>query len=89
MPTTEDDLAEAQLPVTGKIDGPMTLFLPPGEGETTLYAAAGGTLYAAPLDVGYPEAGFRAYFRPVWYESYSGPRHVWQSSAGTNASRPT
>ncbi|HEX6984355.1 MAG TPA: hypothetical protein VF170_03210, partial [Planctomycetaceae bacterium] len=83
--TTEVDLAEARLPVEGRLDGPMTLFLPPSEGETTLYAAAGGRLYRAPLDLGYPEAGLRAYFRPVWYESYPGPRHVWQTSSGTNA----
>ena len=26
----------------------------------------------------------RALFRPVWYEGYAKPEHVWQSSAGTD-----
>jgi phosphate transport system permease protein len=36
------------------------------------------------VDLGYPEAGFAAMFHPVWYEGYDAPRHVWQSSSGTD-----
>ncbi|MGC1274396.1 MAG: ABC transporter permease subunit [Planctomycetaceae bacterium] len=47
--------------------------------------AADGRLFGAPLDVGHPESALSAYFRPIWYESYAEPQHVWQSSSGTNA----
>ena len=30
------------------------------------------------------EATFAAYFRPIWYEGYAEPRHVWQSTGGTD-----
>lgn len=86
--TTESKLCEARLPEGVEATGSMSLFLPPAEGATALYAASGGALCRAALDAGYPEAGFRAFFRPVWYESYPGPRHVWQTSSGTNASEP-
>lgn len=52
--------------------------------EDGLLALTGGDLYHARLDPGYPEASFGALFRPVWYEGYSEPLHVWQSSSGTD-----
>ncbi len=30
------------------------------------------------------EATWAAYFRPVWYEGYAEPQHVWQSTGGTD-----
>jgi len=36
------------------------------------------------LAVPHSEATLAAYFRPVWYEGYSEPRHVWQSTGGTD-----
>lgn len=30
------------------------------------------------------EAAWAAFFRPVWYEGYAEPRHVWQSTGGTD-----
>lgn len=52
--------------------------------ENALLALAGGTLRHWRLEPRYPEAGFTAMFRPVWYEGYREPRHVWQSSSGTD-----
>lgn len=86
--TTEDELVESRLPVGDDFDGPVTLYLPPGEGETTLYAAADDRLFAAPLDLGHPDSAISGFFRPIWYESYSEPQHVWQTSSGTNAAEP-
>ena len=40
------------------------------------------------LDLKYPEVTTRALFRPVWYEGYPRPEHVWQSSAGTDDFEP-
>ncbi|MBA3312923.1 MAG: ABC transporter permease subunit, partial [Planctomycetaceae bacterium] len=86
--TTNDVLAEAKLPTENLRPSEIVLTMPPGEQETTLYAAAAGRLYRAALDFGYPEAGLKAYFRPLHYESYAEPRHVWQTSSATNAGEP-
>src|SRR5262249_4088171 len=32
------------------------------------------------LNQGHPETTVRSLFRPVWYEGYEKPAHVWQSS---------
>lgn len=56
--------------------------------EDGVVALAGARLYHAGFDAGYPEASFRALFRPVWYEGYSRPRHLWQSSGGTDDFEP-
>ncbi len=36
----------------------------------------------------HPEASFSTIFLPVWYEGYSEPMHVWQSSSGTDEFEP-
>jgi phosphate transport system permease protein len=35
------------------------------------------------IDVPFPEASWSAFFGRVWYEGYSSPQHVWQSSTGS------
>ena len=40
------------------------------------------------VDLKYPEVTPRALLRPLWYEGYPGPAHVWQSSAGTDDFEP-
>lgn len=37
---------------------------------------------------GHPEATLSTLFTPVWYEGYSEPRHVWQSSGATDDFEP-
>ena len=41
-----------------------------------------------PLAAGFPEISLSALFRPVWYEGYDEPRHVWQSSGGGDDFEP-
>ncbi|GIW40715.1 MAG: phosphate ABC transporter permease [Candidatus Binatia bacterium] len=36
----------------------------------------------------HPEASWKAFFAPVWYEGYPGPAFVWQSTGGTDAFEP-
>jgi phosphate transport system permease protein len=60
-------------------------FSPKNDGLLTL---AGGALHHFDIDLGHPEATLRAMFRPLWYEGYPGPAHVWQSSAGTDDFEP-
>ncbi len=40
------------------------------------------------LNIPHPETSLAAIFRPVWYEGYPKPRHVWQSSSGTDDFEP-
>ena len=49
---------------------------------------AGRALEAFELDVPYPEVSLGGLFGPIWYESYTGPEHVWQSSSGTDDFEP-
>ncbi|HUR27998.1 MAG TPA: ABC transporter permease subunit [Planctomycetota bacterium] len=53
-----------------------------------LAAVTGDALWNAAFDLRHPEAGLRAIFTPVWYEGYAEPRHVWQSSSGTDDFEP-
>jgi phosphate transport system permease protein len=36
------------------------------------------------IDNPHPEANWRAFFGKIWYEGYSKPEYVWQSSSGTD-----
>jgi phosphate transport system permease protein len=40
------------------------------------------------IEPGHPEVTFGALFRPVWYEGYSEPTYVWQSSSGSEDIEP-
>jgi phosphate transport system permease protein len=68
-------------------DGPVdaVAFSPKNDGLVVL---SGGQLHHFDIDLGYPEVTLRSMFRPVWYEGYPGPAHVWQSSAGTDDFEP-
>ena len=47
---------------------------------------AGNELNLHNLSVGHPEASWSAFFKPLWYEGYSEPVSIWQSSsAGVDA----
>lgn len=49
-----------------------------------ILVASAKSVYHTQIDIAYPEAGFQAFLRPVWYEGYPEPAHVWQSSSGTD-----
>jgi phosphate transport system permease protein len=53
--------------------------------EDGLFALTRDRMWTAGLDPRHPEATLAALFRPVWYEGYSGPLHIWQSSSATSA----
>lgn len=40
------------------------------------------------VDAPHPESTLAAIFTPVWYEGYTRPEHVWQSSSGTDDFEP-
>lgn len=35
------------------------------------------------IDSPFPESSWATFFKPVWYEGYSRPQHIWQSSTGS------
>ncbi|MEM1177927.1 MAG: ABC transporter permease subunit [Acidobacteriota bacterium] len=52
--------------------------------EDGILVATTKNLWHGRLDPRYPEASVAAFFKPVWYEGYAEPRHIWQSSSATD-----
>lgn len=48
-----------------------------------IVAATKTQLWRAEFDAAHPEATLSALFQPVWYEGYSKPENIWQSSYGS------
>lgn len=59
-----------------------------GARNDALFAYSAEGLRFWRFDPRHPEATFASLFFPVWYEGHSEPRHVWQSSSGTDAFEP-
>ena len=81
--TTNEQLAEPR-PADGTAVGAVVM-APKDDG---LMALAGKTLSRWDVDLRHPEGSLAALFRPQWYEGYSGPAHVWQSSSGSDDQEP-
>ena len=47
-----------------------------------------GKLYDWDIDNPHPETSFKTLFGKVWYEGYSKPEYVWQSTGGTDDFEP-
>ena len=85
--TNETELAEVRLDASA----PLTelVMTPKDDGLVALVGSGEATrLYGAGFDPGHPEASFKALFRPVWYEGYDAPAHIWQSSGGSDDFEP-
>jgi ABC-type uncharacterized transport system permease subunit len=67
--------------------GPVTALAlaPRGNGAV---AAVGDRVMARGFTNPHPEISLRTLFGPVWYEGYATPRHVWQTSGGSEAFEP-
>ncbi len=81
--TTERMLATSQLPrpeaPTSKRASQMR-FSPDGK---QLLLASGDQVTPIEFDAAHPEASFRAFFAPVWYEGHDRPQLIWQSTSGS------
>lgn len=86
--TIESDLGSTRLLGGDTGEVAPALFIPPNEDTDAIYAATSEGLYAIPVRIGFSEASLGAYFRPIRYESYPAPRHVWQTSSATSAAEP-
>jgi phosphate transport system permease protein len=68
------DLEPGEIAVSPRADG--------------LLAASGARLGRFELDNEHPEVSFASLWGKVWYENYTEPEFVWQSSAATNEFEP-
>jgi phosphate transport system permease protein len=83
--TTERTLL--QLPKTPDTAGlQFTIFAPKDDGILALGQNLKVSLWQ--LNVPHPETTLQSLFGKVWYEGYSEPQFVWQSTAGTDAAEP-
>ena len=53
-----------------------------------LYSLGQNELASWKFDPSYPEVTFSSLFLPVWYEGYSKPEYVWQSSSASDDFEP-
>jgi len=77
--TSDKELFSSRVEGAGAIDA--VLLTPKDDG---LVAISSGRIASWRVDLLHPEATFASLFRPVWYEGYPAPEHVWQSSSGTD-----
>jgi phosphate transport system permease protein len=57
-------------------------FSPKADGAVALTEQ--GELLTYAIHNSHPETTLATLFKPVWYEGYEGPEHVWQSSSGAD-----
>ena len=76
----------AQIPESAVDGGVLALKMAPK--DDALYALGAEGLLAWRMDVPHPEINLQAIFTKVWYEGYTKPEHVWQSSSGTDDFEP-
>ncbi|TVQ30166.1 MAG: ABC transporter permease subunit [Phycisphaeraceae bacterium] len=67
-------------------DGVTALAIAPR--DDTLFATTTQEFLRWEINAPHPETTFRSLFKPVWYEGYPEPRHIWQSSSGTDDFEP-
>lgn len=77
--TVEELLLEVELAGGQPVE--VARFNPRDDG---LIGVGSGSVGLWNVSAPHSEATWTAYFRPVWYEGYSEPRHVWQSTGGTD-----
>ncbi len=56
--------------------------------DTSAYVAGDGRLAVLAVDNPHPEVSLWSLFGRVWYEGYSKPEYVWQSSSGSDDFEP-
>ncbi|MDZ4198406.1 MAG: ABC transporter permease subunit, partial [Kiritimatiellia bacterium] len=59
-----------------------------GAREDGVIAMVQGRIWSWSVDRRHPAITMRSILRPVWYEGYEGPRHMWQSSAAVDDFEP-
>jgi phosphate transport system permease protein len=89
--TSEKELALVQAAAGSPV---AALAIAPRDNGLIAMSAGGGVgdssieLSRWNIDVRHPEITLATLFNPVWYESYSRPRHLFQSSSGSQSFEP-
>src|SRR5262245_22133593 len=81
--TSEKLLTEVQTQPDNMVQG---LAFAPKENSFLALTPAG--VWQWNMDPLHPETTLRSLFRPVWYEGYPAPAHVWQSSSASDEFEP-
>ncbi len=81
--TSAKTLASARTP-----SGAAVIAVAVAPKEDGFVAATADHVYHFTFDPMHPEATLATLFRPVWYEGYGAPMHMWQSSAGRDDAEP-
>lgn len=58
------------------------------KGTGALIVDAVNEVHFFPVENPHPETGFSAFFGKIWYEGYSKPDYIWQSSGGSDDFEP-
>ena len=75
--------------LTQKIaDSPIILGAMAPRANYSLFETTDGQLHFWHIDNEHPEISFSALWQEVWYEGYSEPDYIWQSSAANNDFEP-
>jgi phosphate transport system permease protein len=80
--TSDRTLWAGRVPLEG---GTALAYTPKSDGA---FLAAGRRLAAIEIHNPHPEVTWKSLFGKVWYEGYTRPEHVWQSSGGTDDFEP-
>lgn len=70
------------------VDMPITLSAMAPRANYALFESSDGQLHFWHIDNEHPEISFSALWQKVWYEGYSEPDYIWQSSAANNDFEP-
>lgn len=84
--TSDHLIAAGDLPIADSELSFGRIAMAPKEDGVVVYANDG--VYRWDFNLRHPEATLAALFRPVWYEGYERPEHVWQSTGGTDDFEP-
>lgn len=71
-----------------KTDGPVKTLAYPPKADGIIAVDQKGKLYDWNVDNPHPEISLQTLFGKVWYEGYSKPEYVWQSTGGTDDFEP-
>jgi phosphate transport system permease protein len=69
-------------------DPTAMFYSPKADGAFVAGGQTGGQIAELAIHNPHPEVTFRALFGKVWYEGYSEPQYVWQSSGASNDLEP-
>lgn len=71
-----------------KTDGSVKTLAYPPKADGIIAVDSTGKLYDWNVSNPHPETSFKTLFGKVWYEGYSKPEYVWQSTGGTDDFEP-